>query len=71
MHFVADLGIFCMAYRGRRMRTNFKLTLMDFFDSPKGREYLAQICTEVIDNYQKEHPEVTREEIVSRFKALV
>ena len=50
--------------------TNFTLTFMDYFDSDEGRVYLRELFDEAIDNYLKENPGQTREQVLTRFKNL-
>lgn len=50
--------------------TEFVLTFMDYFDTEDGRAYLREIFDEVVDNYLKENPGHTREDVLSCFKSI-
>ncbi|OQA48349.1 MAG: hypothetical protein BWY45_03546 [Euryarchaeota archaeon ADurb.Bin294] len=49
---------------------NFVLTFMGYFDTEDGRAYLREIFDEVVDNYLKENPDHTREDVLSCFKSI-
>ena len=46
---------------------NFVLTFMGYFDTEDGRAYLREIFDEVVNNYLKENPDQSRDQVIQRF----